>query len=165
MEGTNFQADATGPVLRSLQGWEELPSPNTQFPVMFHGMEGEETREANSPSWFNPVEANEVLKYVRKLTERRPPVKAEDVGVVTPYHKQKMKIKDLLAKNGFKEVKVGSVEMFQVSFVMRLCVSSASLAYPPSAWRRWQHDSRRRCLLTGWRAVAGRLRRARSASS
>ena len=52
---------------------------------------------------------------MRKLVvERRPAVRAEDIGVVTPYAKQKMKIKNLLISNGFRDVKVGSVELFQV---------------------------------------------------
>jgi hypothetical protein len=41
-------------VTHSLLGWGELPNPD--FPVVFHGGEGKDEREGNSPSWFNVLE-------------------------------------------------------------------------------------------------------------
>ena len=38
--------------------WEGLPTKG--FPLLFHGVMGEDMREGNSPSWFNPVEIIEV---------------------------------------------------------------------------------------------------------
>ena len=38
--------------------WEGLPRKG--FPLVFHGVQGEDMREGNSPSWFNPVEAVQV---------------------------------------------------------------------------------------------------------
>ena len=34
--------------------WEGLP--RRGFPLVFHGVVGEDMQEGNSPSWFNPVE-------------------------------------------------------------------------------------------------------------
>lgn len=39
--------------------WEGLPVKG--FPLVFHGVRGEDMREGNSPSWFNPVEIIQVL--------------------------------------------------------------------------------------------------------
>ena len=38
--------------------WEGLPTKG--FPLLFHGVMGEDMREGNSPSWFNPVEIVQV---------------------------------------------------------------------------------------------------------
>ena len=99
------------------------------FPLLFHGVEGEDTREGNSPSWFNAVEAAAVLSHVRSIldcpgTGARP----SDVGVITPYHKQAQKLRQLLEKHGLRDVRVGFVEVFQGgerSAVVVSCVRSS----------------------------------------
>lgn len=96
----------------SLCQWEKLP--NKGFPVIFHGVQGEDLREGNSPSWFNPVEAVQVTKYLQSLrSSDKFSIKLSDIGVITPYRKQVEKIRLLLAPLGLGEVKVGSVEEFQ----------------------------------------------------
>mmetsp|Transcript_2545 Transcript_2545/g.4761 ORF Transcript_2545/g.4761 Transcript_2545/m.4761 type:complete len:1100 (-) Transcript_2545:102-3401(-) len=99
----------------SLVKWEHLPSQN--FPIIFHGIEGADTREGNSPSWFNPDEASLVKHYVNLLVNETRTNKCEpcDIGVVTPYHKQVQKVRTLLKASHFEDVKVGSVEEFQGS--------------------------------------------------
>ena len=51
--------------------------------------QGSEAREGRSPSWFNPAEAVQVLRYscllARSLSSQ---VSAQDIGVITPYRKQ-----------------------------------------------------------------------------
>jgi helicase MOV-10 len=42
----------------SLTKWEVLPNRN-EFPILFHGVEGKDEREGNSPSWFNPTEVRQ----------------------------------------------------------------------------------------------------------
>ncbi|CAK8686439.1 unnamed protein product [Clavelina lepadiformis] len=116
--------------------WEHLPKRG--FPVIFHGVIGEDQREENSPSYFNPQEASEVYNYVKKILEsRQNPVKPKQIGIISPYRKQVQKIRQVLnreklpisrkikARNmrrvpedmednsDFKEIKVGSVEEFQ----------------------------------------------------
>ena len=49
---------------------------------------GEDLREGNSPSWFNPVEAVQVTKYLQSLRSSNNSLKLSDVGVITPYRKQ-----------------------------------------------------------------------------
>lgn len=103
----------------SLQTWEHLPDPakRNRFPLIFHGVEGQDSREQSSPSWFNSEECQIVKKYVDLLVKqtRINKVKPEDIGIVTPYHKQVQKIKMLLRAHGYGECKVGSVEEFQGS--------------------------------------------------
>ncbi|KAL9188336.1 hypothetical protein ACHAXT_006714 [Thalassiosira profunda] len=107
------EADIT--VSHRFVGWEHLPTRG--FPIIFHGIEGEDTREQNSPSWFNPDEAQIVKMYVELLVKdtKQNKCKPEDIGIITPYHKQVQKIRMLLGAHGYSDVKVGSVEEFQGS--------------------------------------------------
>jgi superfamily I DNA and/or RNA helicase len=95
--------------------WEHLP--RRKFPIVFHGVEGEDMREANSPSWFNPEEVQYVKMYVDLLVmeTQQNRCKPEDIGIITPYHKQAQKIRFLLTAHGYDGCKVGSVEEFQGS--------------------------------------------------
>ncbi|KAM5335673.1 RNA helicase Mov10l1 [Glossophaga mutica] len=99
-------------VAASLLGWEKLPRKG--FPLVFHGVRGSEAREGRSPSWFNPAEAVQVLRYscllARSLSSQ---VSAQDIGVITPYRKQVEKIRILLRNVDLTDIKVGSVEEFQ----------------------------------------------------
>ncbi|XP_037369257.1 RNA helicase Mov10l1 isoform X2 [Talpa occidentalis] len=99
-------------VVASLLGWEKLPKKG--FPLIFHGVRGNEAREGRSPSWFNPAEAVQVMRYcclLARSSARR--VSAGDIGVITPYRKQVEKIKILLRNVDLTDIKVGSVEEFQ----------------------------------------------------
>jgi hypothetical protein len=84
------------------------------FPLLFHGVQGEDMREGSSPSWYNPQEAVAVLQHVRAvLAHPGSGARAADIGVVTPYHKQKLKLQQLLRSHQLADVEVGSVENFQ----------------------------------------------------
>ena len=100
-------------VSHNLSRWEYLPRQG--FPIIFHAMEGENLREGNSPSWYNPQEAMQAVEYVDMLLNgTRPPLRPEEIGVITPYHRQAQKIRLALDKKGIgKDIKVGSVEVFQ----------------------------------------------------
>uniref|UniRef100_A0A7S2N5D6 RNA helicase n=1 Tax=Helicotheca tamesis TaxID=374047 RepID=A0A7S2N5D6_9STRA len=99
-------------VTNSMARWEHLPKKG--FPVMFHAISGENLREANSPSWFNPQEAQEVVNYVDLLAKHSMPrVDPAEIGVVTPYARQAQKIRLALKTRDLGDVKVGSVETFQ----------------------------------------------------
>jgi helicase MOV-10 len=97
----------------SMAQWEYLPTRG--FPVLFHSVHGENLREGNSPSWFNPQEAEEVVKYVELLVHHsKPKIQQKDIGVITPYARQAQKIRlALKSRSRLEDVKVGSVEAFQ----------------------------------------------------
>ncbi|KAM6937901.1 RNA helicase Mov10l1 [Xenentodon cancila] len=103
---------ASRATVESLCQWKNLPRKG--FPLLFHGVRGSEMREGNNPSWFNPVEAVQVMIYCCQLAKKLyNPVSASDIGIIAPYRKQCEKIRVLLCKVGLSDIKVGSVEEFQ----------------------------------------------------
>ncbi|XP_077025339.1 RNA helicase Mov10l1 isoform X2 [Tamandua tetradactyla] len=110
-------------VVTSLLGWEKLPKKG--FPLIFHGVRGNEAREGRSPSWFNPAEAVQVMRYccllARSISSQ---VLASDIGVITPYRKQVEKIKILLRNVDLMDIKVGSVEEFQGQEYLVIIIST-----------------------------------------
>ncbi|KAJ3553464.1 hypothetical protein NP233_g12636 [Leucocoprinus birnbaumii] len=100
-------------MVRSLENCEELPKRG--FPIIFHGVVGKDDREKKSPSFFNIDEAILVKKYCESLIgNRKSGIRAEHIGVITPYFAQRCKVKNLLERNPKLEgVTVGSVEAFQ----------------------------------------------------
>ncbi|TBU29435.1 P-loop containing nucleoside triphosphate hydrolase protein [Dichomitus squalens] len=92
-------------------GSPHLVSPD--FPVVFHAISGTNDREASSPSYFNIDEAVQVKAYVVSLLRERRVPEASEIGVITPYHAQVRKIRQLLRNADLVDVKVGSVEEFQ----------------------------------------------------
>lgn len=54
--------------------------------VVFHGIRGHNLQTSDSPSWFNPTEAGQVVNYLRKLYKAG--LTHEDIGIITPYTKQ-----------------------------------------------------------------------------
>ncbi|KAF6339941.1 Mov10 like RISC complex RNA helicase 1 [Rhinolophus ferrumequinum] len=110
-------------VTNSLLGWEKLPKKS--FPLLFHGMRGSEAREGRSPSWFNPAEAVQVMRYCCLLARSASSqVSASDIGVITPYRKQVEKIKILLRNVDLTDIKVGSVEEFQGQEYLVIVIST-----------------------------------------
>ncbi|XP_050414418.2 putative helicase MOV-10 [Patella vulgata] len=108
-----LQTYADPKVANEMCGWECLPNKN--FPIIFHSVYGEELREERSPSFFNPEEAYLVLQYVKDLKKLKGSAKLEDkdIGIISPYQKQVRKIQRMMSTNGWKNIRVGSVEEFQ----------------------------------------------------
>ncbi|XP_068029516.1 helicase MOV-10 isoform X1 [Anomalospiza imberbis] len=104
--------------------WEELPKKG--FPIIFHGVCGEDQREARSPSFFNTAEIEVLVHYLKKLLQSGvkgscPTVSPKEIGIISPYRKQVEKIRkaitsldpDLQKLPDISQLKVGSVEEFQ----------------------------------------------------
>lgn len=111
---------AADPVLvNSLLHFEGLPAQaRGKFPLIFHGVIGQDQREEKSPSFFNPQEVVTVLDYVRMiLSMKKNAVMAKDIGVISPYRRQVQKIREKLSKakdlKDVKDITVGSTEEFQ----------------------------------------------------
>ncbi|XP_077663976.1 RNA helicase Mov10l1 [Eretmochelys imbricata] len=110
-------------VVTSLLGWEKLPRKG--FPLIFHGIKGTETREGHNPSWFNPTEAVQVMRYCCLLAKHvNNAVSVTDIGVITPYRKQVEKIRFLLRNVDLTDIKVGSVEEFQGQEYLVIIIST-----------------------------------------
>ncbi|NWT40164.1 SDE3 helicase, partial [Chroicocephalus maculipennis] len=113
------------PDVRSLYcAWDELPKKG--FPIIFHGVCGEDCREGTSPSFFNTAEIEVLVHYLKKLLQSRgkggcPSVSPKEVGIISPYRKQVEKIRKAITSldpvlrtlQDIKLLKVGSVEEFQ----------------------------------------------------
>ncbi|XP_075784114.1 RNA helicase Mov10l1 isoform X2 [Pelodiscus sinensis] len=118
-----LEACADASVVSSLLSWEKLPRKG--FPLIFHGMRGTETREGHNPSWFNPTEAVQVMRYCCLLTKHVDnAVSVTDIGVITPYRKQVEKIRFLLRNVDLMDIKVGSVEEFQGQEYLVIIIST-----------------------------------------
>ncbi|KAL2469853.1 putative RNA helicase SDE3 [Abeliophyllum distichum] len=86
--------------------------PKKEFPLLFIGIQGCDEREGSNPSWFNRIEASKVVEIIKDLIEHDG-LKEEDIGVITPYRQQVLKIRRVLENLGRLTIKVGSVEQFQ----------------------------------------------------
>ncbi|XP_034251738.1 probable RNA helicase armi [Thrips palmi] len=99
--------------------------------VVFQGIKGDTVREPDNPSFWNFQECFQVVMLVQELLAAD--IKREDIGVITPYQKQAMKIRFHLEKlDSSKSVdpsetlklKVGSVEEFQGQEKMVVIIST-----------------------------------------
>ncbi|TFK49292.1 P-loop containing nucleoside triphosphate hydrolase protein [Heliocybe sulcata] len=107
----DLQVSGSPQKINSYLQWTHLPK--RDFPIIFHGIRGKDDRESTSPSFFNISEALQVKDYVTKLRDdRRIRIADTDIGVITPYHAQCLKIRTALRGMG-DGVKVGSTEEFQ----------------------------------------------------
>ncbi|XP_025018774.1 putative helicase MOV-10 isoform X1 [Python bivittatus] len=108
-------------ITHSYCNWEELVT--KEFPIIFHGVCGEDQREGKSPSFFNTAEISVLIGYLKKLLENQgkggqPKIAPKEIGIITPYRKQVEKIRqainmELKSLMNIKDLKVGSVEEFQ----------------------------------------------------
>lgn len=88
------------------------------FPLIFKAVKGECERSLEH-SWFNETEVQEVYNTIKQLL---PPnstknglksITQKDIGVVTPYRKQRHKISQKLRRYNLEDVTVGTAEIFQ----------------------------------------------------
>ncbi|KAF2285412.1 hypothetical protein GH714_003619 [Hevea brasiliensis] len=86
--------------------------PGRNFPVLFFGIQGCDEREGNNPSWFNRIEASKVVELINKLTAMGN-LNEADIGVITPYRQQVLKLKKALDDLDMPNIQVGTVEQFQ----------------------------------------------------
>ncbi|KAK9298846.1 hypothetical protein QLX08_007954 [Tetragonisca angustula] len=90
----------------------ELPKRKDTPPaIIFHGVNGENCKDNDSPSWYNPEEATQVYLYLLKLYKYG--LSPDDIGIITPYQKQVLQIRELLMELDVELPKISSVEGFQ----------------------------------------------------
>ena len=66
------------------------------MPVVFHGVIGQDMREGNSPSFFNPAEVALVDDYLKRLIEYG--IKPRDIGIIAPYRKQVRRVSETMGE-------------------------------------------------------------------
>jgi len=98
--------------VNALVHWNRLPNKRSSFLFLFVGVQGSDVREGDSPSFFNILEAIQIVDLVQDLMHSEG-VKPEDIGIISPYYKQVTKIQRILKERKLGWVKVGSVNEFQ----------------------------------------------------
>jgi len=94
-----------------MEDWPDCPGQKKdRHPVIFHHCDGQESRTNDSPSWRNLDEAEVVKMYLMKLLAYD--VKPEDIGIISPYHKQCQHL-NYICKGEGVDVEVGTTELFQ----------------------------------------------------
>ncbi|XP_073813654.1 uncharacterized protein isoform X2 [Musca autumnalis] len=91
-------------------------APNKNYPIIFHSIEGESLSDKKSPSLYNPDEVEIVMEYVKDLMYfgiDGKPLKQTDIGIISPYKKQYLSIRDELNLRKWHDIATGSVEIFQ----------------------------------------------------
>ena len=86
-------------VVDSLCGWSKLPNP--EFPFAFFGVEGQDMREGDSPSFFNPYEIILVADLVESL-QREKKLKPNELAVISPFFKHNIKLRSLLRQRNLR---------------------------------------------------------------
>ncbi|KAE8657845.1 putative RNA helicase SDE3 [Hibiscus syriacus] len=86
--------------------------PNKEYPVFFFGIQGCDEREGSNPSWFNRIKASKVVQIVNSLIATGI-LGQEDIGVITPYRQQVLKLQKAFESLDTPDIKVGTVEQFQ----------------------------------------------------
>ncbi|KAJ3678467.1 hypothetical protein LUZ60_002270 [Juncus effusus] len=92
--------------------YDALGLPDKSFPILFIGIQGCDEREGNNPSWFNRIEASKVVEIISKITQNSD-IDTSEIGIITPYRQQVLKLKQALELMEMEDLKVGSVEQFQ----------------------------------------------------
>ncbi|OQR75030.1 putative helicase MOV-10-like [Tropilaelaps mercedesae] len=91
--------------------------PETGVPMIFHGIKGVERQEKQNPSFYNPEEIAVIEDYVVNLMKSKDfegnPIREQDIGIISPYRRQVLKIRQVLENRGYKNITVGSTEEFQ----------------------------------------------------
>ena len=73
-----------------------LPGPKHIQPMVFHNVRGQESQDADSPSFYNVHEAAAAVGAVEDLVNSPGGLPAEDVCVVSPYTKQVQFVRSML---------------------------------------------------------------------
>ena len=90
-------------------------SPNKAFPITFFAIQGKEIRH-QSGSVYNTEEITAVMYYTKKLMAGKlgtRQIQEQDIGIITPFKRQKIMIDKVLNKLGLHNITVGTVETFQ----------------------------------------------------
>lgn len=121
-------------LMRALQSLLGLPmlangehdlSPHQRFPIRFIDVDGMERSNDGGRSWSNADEVAAVVDTVKQIWNYRlhsssqlgkrgtAPLALSDIGVMTPYREQVVKLRDAFRSVGMSDVNVGTVQDYQ----------------------------------------------------
>ncbi|CAH0546603.1 unnamed protein product [Brassicogethes aeneus] len=97
------------------------------FPLLFHDVEGEDKKDKDSPSYYNIQEVEVVMDYLSKILNQMiggVKIKQEHLGIISPYRKQVLKLKQACNRKSWSNILIGSVEQFQGKEKMIIIIST-----------------------------------------
>jgi superfamily I DNA and/or RNA helicase len=115
--------------------WERLPT--QQFPLLFFGVDGVCKPSLDGASFFNLAEATQTASIIKELLETNLEVSPSDFGIMAPYRKQVLILRDVLRSRGLGRVDVGTVDDFQGKerrIIIISTVITKDMRLPVSAW-------------------------------
>lgn len=92
--------------------------PSKGFPIKFISVQGKCQRSIEH-SWFNDEEIDEVINVIKQLLPSKSKknglrqITQDDIGVVTPYRKQRHRLCQRFRRLNFDQITVGTAEVFQ----------------------------------------------------
>lgn len=92
-----LKCNANRAIVDAVCGWKRLPNP--AFPFAFFAVEGQDMREGDSPSFFNPFEIMLVAELIGDLVAEKK-LRHSDIGVISPFYKHTSKLRRLLRQKG-----------------------------------------------------------------
>jgi len=106
------------------------------FPIVFIAIRGGDENEPDTPCFHNPTEADYVAnQLIPSLLESCPVLQQEmDIGVISPYRSQVVRIRKLLRNRRLGSLRAGTVEDYQGQ-EQRVIVVSCTRASPK--WLNW----------------------------
>ena len=125
-----------------LSGWKGLEntsgeSVNSRAALYFNGCLGQQSREPDSPSYYNALEAAHITSLIESLLAvLQGKVLVSDIGVMATYRLQVRKIRSLLRSRGLGGIRVGTVDDYQgqeekIIFISTV-ITSAQIVTPLS---------------------------------
>uniref|UniRef100_A0A1B0EWW7 C2H2-type domain-containing protein n=1 Tax=Phlebotomus papatasi TaxID=29031 RepID=A0A1B0EWW7_PHLPP len=94
--------------------WKFLP--NKGIPIVMDPIVGYCDQDYDSPSYFNIEEVNAVMTIIEEILSNginSRKIKESHLGIIAPYRKQVMKIREKCTARNWNDIDVGSVELFQ----------------------------------------------------
>uniref|UniRef100_A0A1I8Q9M8 C2H2-type domain-containing protein n=1 Tax=Stomoxys calcitrans TaxID=35570 RepID=A0A1I8Q9M8_STOCA len=109
-----LEAEANLADVSLVKNWHKAPS--NDFPIIFDSVNGKTCTDNQSSSSYNFDEINIVMEYVKDLMYfgiNGQEVQQSDIGVISPYKKQYIRIREELNLRRWYQIETGSVENFQ----------------------------------------------------
>ncbi|XP_065080327.1 putative helicase MOV-10 [Ochlerotatus camptorhynchus] len=109
-----LRAKAPAEIKSLAVGWYRLP--NRRCPLIFYPVVGKMKQDKNTFSMFNETEARQVMFYVGDLLQNGvngKPIQQSDIGIVSPYAKQVLFLKQFCRSKKWTDIDIGSAEQYQ----------------------------------------------------